>query len=338
MMMPLREVHELGQWAKADPRHTEDYVCGLIAATEAAVRSAMKAGRLGGWLFGQEAFILAVRAIRDINAGGTVCTYGTDLEQRIPAAWEKLADMVEAYASDVPRPCFWMADGTQPPSNIKRGINDGWDRPVQDEVLRSLFNYCLTRAMAAFPADRSIVETYYKTGVFNIPLNTTQTLARIEAGQGETHRRLLTSEERILAAVADTKTAVERIDANTRRGADAAEGAREEAKKAAENSEITGRLVLNHMTPRPGDYEVTQIALSKILEGLGAGVTVKTIQRWEKYLATNGKEGTKPPDGYTLQTRQTLAGATAWARAYAAREKSKLNTRVSLDRLTGGRR
>ena len=128
------------------------------------------------------------------------------------------------------------------------------------------------------------------------------------------------------------------IGANARRGADAAESAQAAAEKAAEDSETAGRLVLNHLTPRPGDYEVKQKQLSEILGRLNAKVTIKTIQRWEAYLKKGGKQGTKQPEGYTLETRRTLAGATTWAEKYAAREKSKLNTKVSLDRLTGGRR
>lgn len=100
----------------------------------------------------------------------------------------------------------------------------------------------------------------------------------------------------------------------------------------------TNALIKAHMTPRPADYVVTQGQLCAILDGLNCGRGVKTISRWEKYLSTDGREGTEPPDGYTLQTRLTLTSATAWAQSFASAEKSKLNVKCAFDeRRMGGR-
>lgn len=190
-LRPLREVHDMGLWAKADPDRTPDYVCGLITATMDAANAAMKRRRNGGWLFGQENFILAVRAIRALNQRHTIYTYGTDLEMRLPTAWAQMADAVEAYSRDIRTPTGWRAGTTRTPREILRVITDGWDKPVRADALESLFDFCISRAMAAFPADCDKVETSYRTGVFNNDLNTAQTLSRLEAGQGETHRVLL---------------------------------------------------------------------------------------------------------------------------------------------------
>lgn len=112
----------------------------------------------------------------------------------------------------------------------------------------------------------------------------------------------------------------------------------EKQDRAADVAAQTNALVKAHMTPRPADYKVTQGQLCDILAGLNCARTEMTIQRWEKYLSTDGSEGTKPPSGYTLQTRLTSEAATAWAKSFAAAEKSKLNVKCSLERLTGGRR
>ncbi len=329
-LAPLREVFDLRAWTNADPRNTPGYVCGLVSATAEAVLSAMKNGRAGGWIFVQENFIRAVRAIRDMNdARGTAYT-DRDLEERFPAAWSRMADAVETCARIVPRPCAGVR-------RIPRDVlgcpaetpEFGWSRPIRGEALQGLFDYCLetTKAALTSPTDRATVETHYKTGVFNVPLNVTRSLSL----HTNMLREAAQADARIEDKLDSMAAKLDAIGADAKRSADAAE-------KAAENSETTGRIVLNHMTPRPGDYEIKQKQLSEILEGLNAKVTVKTIQRWETYLKTSGKRGTKPPEGYTLETRRTLAGATSWAQTYAEREKSKLNTKVSLERLTGGRR
>ena len=136
--------------------------------------------------------------------------------------------------------------------------------------------------------------------------------------------------ERTQAVAERNAAALQAQGADVKRGADAAE----RAEKAATESEA---LVRAHVAPRPGDYEVTLQQMSDILARLNVRRDEKTIRRWEKYLSTGGREETKPPEGYTLQTRLTLQSATAWAKHYAAQEKSKLNVKVSLEGLTGGR-
>jgi len=83
-------------------------------------------------------------------------------------------------------------------------------------------------------------------------------------------------------------------------------------------------------TPRRDDYVVSQPQLSKILTNLRVPITVRQIQNWELSLRSNYEKGTKPPEGYTLQTRMTLESATAWATTYAHREQSKINTKNAL--------
>ena len=101
--------------------------------------------------------------------------------------------------------------------------------------------------------------------------------------------------------------------------------------------EDTNSLIRAHVLPRPADYAVSTDDLSKILERLEIKRGKRTIERWEQYITTNGKNGVQQPDGYTLQTRLTLQSATAWATDFANKEKSKLNAKISLERLTGGR-
>lgn len=83
-------------------------------------------------------------------------------------------------------------------------------------------------------------------------------------------------------------------------------------------------------TPSKRDYGVSAMELSMILEKLGAGRSARTIQLWEKYLNSNGSEGTKPPMDYNLYTRLNLQTATAWAQNFASLDKAKLKTKVSI--------
>lgn len=330
VLLPLREVHDMGLLAKADPDRTPDYVCGLVAATTDAVLAAIKNGRDGGWLFIQENFILAVRAIRDLNdARGTAYT-DRDLEERLPAAWSRMADAIETCARGVPRPC---AGARRIPRDVLGCPVEtpafGWSRPIRGDALQGLFDYCLETAKAALtsPTDRATVEDWYKSGVFDDREENRRTLSL----HTNMLREAAQTDARLEGKVDSMAAKLDAIAADVKRGANAAEGARTAA-------ESTGRIVRNHMTPRPGDYEVKQNQLSTILEGMNAKATVRTIQRWETYLKEGGEQGTKPPEGYTLETRRTLAGATTWAETYATKERAKLNTKVSLERLTGGRR
>lgn len=101
--------------------------------------------------------------------------------------------------------------------------------------------------------------------------------------------------------------------------------------------EETRSVIRAHFPNRQADCQVTQEQLAKLLAGMNCPKDRKTINRWEKYLETNGKEGNKPPAGYTLQTRLTLQAATAWADSYAAAENGKLKTKISFEARFGGR-
>ena len=98
-------------------------------------------------------------------------------------------------------------------------------------------------------------------------------------------------------------------------------------------------VVKAYLTPRPADYQVSQPQLSKMLNARNCPKTVKQIQRWEKYLQTGGTgaNATKPPKGYTLQTRLTLQTATAWVDSYTAQDNAKLKTKISFEARFGGR-
>jgi hypothetical protein len=303
-LFPLREVYDLRAWVKADPDNKQDYVCGLVAATTDAVLAAMRHGRAGGWIFGQENFIRAVRAIRDMNnARGTAYT-DRDLEERLPAAWSRMADAIETCARVVPRPC---AGARRIPRDVLGCPVEtpafGWSRPISGEALQGLFDYCLETAKAALtsPTDRETVETWYKTGDFNIPLNTTQTLARIEAWQGETHRRLLTAEERAEARHRETLAAIA--------AAAEANGAKLDA--------ITGRST---------DPVISTPQMASMCD-----VTCRLVELWEKWLKDpEHKNGRRPPRGYSLATRCDSGRAKVFADTYksnrafhAARGKPK---------------
>ena len=218
----LKKVCGLPAWANADPRKAPDYACGLVSATAEAVLSAMKNGRAGGWIFVQENFIRAVLAIRDMNdARGTAYT-DRDLEERFPAAWSRMADAVETCARVVPRPCAGVR-------RIPRDVlgcpaetpEFGWSRPIRGEALQGLFDYCLETAKAALtsPTDRATVETHYKTGEFNVPLNVTQSLSlhtNMLREAAQDHARI---EEKLDSMAAK----LDAIGADAKRGADAAE-------------------------------------------------------------------------------------------------------------------
>ena len=115
----------------------------------------------------------------------------------------------------------------------------------------------------------------------------------------------------------------------------AAEGAETAATESKSMLDQIVGFFKAHIIPRTSNYAVTQKALSQLLEKFNAKVTERQIKRWEQFIKTNGRKGTKPPDGYTLETRKTLAGATAWAKNYADLEKGRLNTKVSLEKRFG---
>ena len=285
LFAPLPKVCGLLTWASADPKNKPGYVCGLVSATAEAVLSAMKNGRPGGWIFVQENFIRAVLAIRDMNvARGTAYT-DRDLEERFPAAWSRMADAVETCARVVPRPCAGVR-------RIPRDVlgcpaetpEFGWSRPIRGEALQGLFDYCLETAKAALtsPTDRATVEMHYK-GVVNVPLNVTQSLSRLEAGQGETHRLLQTTDEKAEARHRETLAAI------------AANGAK-----------------LDVLIGRSTDPVISTSQMASM-----CGVDPRIVEYWEQRLKDpEHKSGRQPPEGYTLATRCDSGRAKAFADTY----------------------
>lgn len=106
-------------------------------------------------------------------------------------------------------------------------------------------------------------------------------------------------------------------------GDDVAEGIKE--------TRHVGAAVTALIPPRPADCQCSVRQLEKILGKLRIRRCERQIRRWEKYLVSGGRDGTKPPMGYTLQTRLTIASATAWAQSYAAHEKGKLSAKTFFD-------
>lgn len=159
------------------------------------------------------------------------------------------------------------------------------------------------------------------------------------AGENEElKRKITTNEDAIARKVADAIISGRRqVLAKLGEVQGEAHGAKVAAEAAEDRAEETKSLVKAHLTPRPADYKVTQDQLSEMLKAKNCPKDKRTIIRWEKYLSGNLKNGTKPPEGYTLQTRLTLESANAFVDFYCANEKSKLNTRISFEALTSGR-
>ena len=112
------------------------------------------------------------------------------------------------------------------------------------------------------------------------------------------------------------------------------EGIQHVVVEGSEAAKETKSIVESFVVPRPSDYECSEKALSQILGRLNVGKSERQIRRWEKYIETRGKEGSQPPQGYSLRTRLTLASATAWAQSYANLEKAKLTTKTYLNEAT----
>ena len=354
LFAPLKQVSGLLAWANADPRNTPGYVCGLVSATAEAVLSAMKNGRPGGWIFVQENFIRAVRAIRDMNdARGTAYT-DRDLEERFPAAWSRMADAVETCARVVPRPCAGVR-------RIPRDVlgcpaetpEFGWSRPIRGDALQGLFDYCLETAKAALtsPTDRATVDDNYKSGVFNDREENRRTLSlhtNMLHKAAQDHARI---EEKLDSVAAK----LDSIGADAKRGADAAEanGAKLDAaggeraadeKAEARHRETLAAIAANGakldvLVGRAGDKEVSAAQMAEIISdelskiGNDKGITQRTIQNWDAFINHGGSMGTQPPEGYTLCTRRTWMEARAFAIAYARSEASRLKKRVAFNDL-----
>ena len=112
---------------------------------------------------------------------------------------------------------------------------------------------------------------------------------------------------------------------------------KEAAKDAAENSKNSCALVKAHFIPPSTEYKVSTFQLSQMLERLNARKSSRTIERWEKYIKTDGEEGSPPQCGYNLQTRTSLESATAWAQSFAQQDNAKMRTKISFERRFGGR-
>ena len=307
LFAPLKQVSGLLAWANADPRNTPDYACGLVSATAEAVLSAMKNGRPGGWIFVQENFIRAVLAIRDMNdARGTAYT-DRDLEERFPAAWSKMADAVETCARVVPRPC---AGVRRIPRDVLGSPAEtpgfGWSRPIRGEALQGLFDYCLETAKAALtsPTDRATVEMHYK-GVFNVPLNVTQSLSlhtNMLREAAQDHARI---EEKLDSMAAK----LDAIGADAKRGADAAEanGAKLDA---------TG-----------GERAADEKAEARHRETLAAiaanGAKLDELAQWRKWIAQLKKPGASH-DAHPLTAAKQQAVVDAWKDYFAECKEKKI--------------
>ena len=308
LFAPLPKVRGLPAWTSADPRKTPDYACGLVSATAEAVLSAMKNGRAGGWIFVQENFIRAVRAIRDMNdARGTAYT-DRDLEERFPAAWSKMADAVETCARVVPRPCAGVR-------RIPRDVlgcpaetpEFGWSRPIRGEALQGLFDYCLETAKAALtsPTDRETVEDWYKSGAFDDREENRRTLSlhtNMLHKAAQDHARI---EEKLDSMAAK----LDAIGADAKRGADAAEanGAKLDA---------TG-----------GERAADEKAEARHRETLAAiaanGAKLDELAQWRKWIAQLKKPGASH-DAHPLTAAKQQAVVDAWKDYFAECKEKKI--------------
>ena len=116
-----------------------------------------------------------------------------------------------------------------------------------------------------------------------------------------------------------------------------AHGAKVAAEAAEDRAEETKSLVKAHLTPRPADYQVTQDQLSGMLKARNCPKDKRTIIRWEKYLRGDLENGTKPPEGYTLQTRLTINSVKVWLDTYTRQDIGRMKVKVSYEAMTGGR-
>ena len=74
---------------------------------------------------------------------------------------------------------------------------------------------------------------------------------------------------------------------------------------------------------RGSDLEVSQPVAAQILTGAGLRISERQIQNWERYIRTNGAEGTQPPEGYRLTLRADFESFNAWAKQAAAGRRMK---------------
>ncbi len=112
------------------------------------------------------------------------------------------------------------------------------------------------------------------------------------------------------------------------------ENLNESVTEGIEETKRNTAAVMALTLPRPSDYGCSEKQLQQILERLMIKRTERQIRRWEAFLKSGGKAGSKPPMDYTLQTRLTLASAATWAESFASRERGRLKTRNRFNELT----
>ena len=136
--------------------------------------------------------------------------------------------------------------------------------------------------------------------------------------------------------------AAESAGANAAAAKTAAEGAKESAEGAEQVAKeskslveivVAGidkavNLIRACLAPRSVDCEVTIKEFCDMLwERAGVDRDVRTVQLWEQYLKSGGEKGQKPPQGYTLTTRQNKLIAAAWIKTYGHTLKPKPKAR-----------
>lgn len=296
--IPLRELHELGRLVEAGV--AGESPCDLLAATANAVNAALKSeNHRDGWLFGQRDFIEAVRAIRDINAGGAVETYGATWAERWKALWSGLREALAAYA---------RAAGCEPraPRLVIEAdsISRDWNRPLDTGALTSLFDYCKAAAVTAFREEREVVGFRYDSGVYDVPLANHRGIARLETHAERLHKEHGDILETLQEIKATTRATDGKVDA------------------------LIGRDADNEVKP-PCMAQIITAALAK--KGNHKGIGGREVQRWVQYLKTGGVRGIQPPEGFTLNTLRTLAAAGAFAEQFADAEAGRLRTHMAFN-------
>lgn len=137
----------------------------------------------------------------------------------------------------------------------------------------------------------------------------------------------IATKEDVAAMCAGQSSIMEKIDGIDHRVAEGIEATRQ-----------VGAAVTALVPPRPADLQCSERELEEILGNFGVKRGERQIRRWEEFLLNGGKSGSKPPMGYTLQTRLTIAAATAWARSFANHEKGKLSAKTFFDERFSRRR
>lgn len=110
-----------------------------------------------------------------------------------------------------------------------------------------------------------------------------------------------------------------------------AQGDRIEATATAIDNKVDaliGRGADNEVTPSRMAQLITE-ALKRV--GNYKGITGRTVQNWVAHLKTGGERGTRPPEGFNLNTLRTLKGATDFARDYATADAGRLKVHMAFN-------